>query len=179
MTEKLLVTYASVKGYTTGIARVIGDVLRAGGAVVHVLPLNQVSKIEAYHSVVLGSPVYEEHWPEQAVAFLKEHRKHLSKIPIALFIVTTNLRETPEEHSQRVRRYVESMLQIAPELKPVDVGMFTGAFDSRQWQLSTLLALKAKGELPLDGDYRDWSAIRAWAAKIRPYLIQQPAAAGL
>jgi menaquinone-dependent protoporphyrinogen oxidase len=86
MDEKVLVTYASMMGATTGIARVIGDVFRADGALVHVLPVNQVGNVEDYHSVVIGSPIHEGQWLEQVVMFLEQYREFLSKIPVALFV---------------------------------------------------------------------------------------------
>lgn len=179
MDEKVLVAYASVMGATTGIARVIGDVLRASGAEVHVLPVNQVGSIENYRSVVLGSPIYEGRWLENAVMFLEQYREFLSRIPVALFVVRTDLRDKPEERRLRLYRYLDPMLHRTPEIQPIDeIGIFTGSFSSKQWPLPTLLALKAKGELPPDGDYRDWNAIRAWATHIRPLLIHRTAAAG-
>lgn len=178
MDERVLVTYASLMGATTGIARMIGDEFRAGGAVVHVLPVNQVSNLENYRLVVLGSPIHEGHWIEQAVMFLEENRAFLSKIPVALFVVATNLRENADERRQRIHRYLDPILRQTPEIKPLDIGVFTGAFNSKQWPLPTLLALKARGELPPDGDFRDWSTIRAWAKEVFPRLLHHTAAAG-
>lgn len=178
MDEKVLVAYASVMGSTTGIARAIGDEIRAGGVVVHVLPVNQVGNVENYHSVVLGSPIYEEHWLEPVIVFLEQHRQFLSKIPVAFFVVSANPRENPDDRQKRVHHYLDPILQRTPAIEPIEVGIFTGSFNSRQWTLPTLLALKAKDELPPDGDYRDWDFIRAWARHIRSRLIRQPAAAG-
>jgi menaquinone-dependent protoporphyrinogen oxidase len=166
-------------GSTTGIARAIGDEIRAGGAVVHVLPVNQVGAVEKYRSVIVGSPLYDGRWLEPVTLFMEHHREFLSKIPVALFAVTAYPRENADDRLLRVRRYLDPMLQKSPEIKPVAVGIFTGAFNSRQWALPTLLAYKAKDELPPDGDYRDWAAIRAWARHVRPYLIQHRAAAGM
>jgi menaquinone-dependent protoporphyrinogen oxidase len=168
----VLVTYASVMGSTTGIAKVIGDELRASGAVVHVLPVRQVSRIENYRSVILGSPIYEGQWLEEAVAFLEHYRTYLSHIPVAYFVVSA-VRETFEERQQRAKRVLELVLHRTPEVKPTDIGVFSGAFNSKQWTLPALLALKAKGELPPDGDCRDWLAIRAWAYRIHPHLISE------
>ena len=179
MDERVLVTYASVMGSTTGIARVIGDEIRAGGAMVQVFPVNQVTSVENYRSVILGSPMYEGRWLEPVTLFLEQHRDFLSKLPVALFVVIPNLLENADDRLLRARSYLDPMLQRPPEIKPIEVGVFTGSFNSRQWALPTLLTLKTKGELPPDGDYRDWNAIRAWARHIRPYLMHHPAAAGM
>lgn len=179
MDERVLVTYASVMGSTTGVARAIGDEIRAGGANVHVLPVNQVGAVENYRSVILGSPLYEGRWLEPVTLFLEQHREFLSTIPAALFTVCFNPHENADDRLLRVRRYLEPILRKSPEINPVEIGVFTGAFNSRQWALPKLLAYKAKGELPPDGDYRDWNAIRAWARHIRPLLLSKPAAAGV
>lgn len=179
MDERVLVTYASVMGSTTGIARVIGNEIRASGAIVHVLPVNQVGAVESYSSVVLGSPMYDGRWLDPVLLFLEQHREVLAKIPVSLFVVTANPRENADDRLHRVRQYLNPILRTPPEIKPIEIGIFTGAFNSRQWALPTLLALKARDELPPDGDYRDWNAIRTWAQHISPRLVSQTAAAGM
>lgn len=177
MDERILVTYATIMGATTGIARAIGIELRAGGAAVRVLPIEQVGKVEEYRSVIVGSPIYEGNWLEPAVTFLEQNRLSLSRIPVAFFAVCAKRKETLEDQQCRVQWAMDRVLGCVPEIKPVDIDRFTGAFNSRRWPLPTLLSLKAQGELPLDGDYRDWDAIRAWAMKILPLLTPQKALA--
>jgi menaquinone-dependent protoporphyrinogen oxidase len=177
MDGSVLVTYASFMGATTGIAKAIGDELRASGAAVDVLPVRQITKIEKYRSVILGSPVHEGQWLEEAVAFVEHYETYLSTIPVAYFVVSS-IRETFEERQLRAKRVLEPVLQRTPEVKPTDIGVFAGAFNSKQWTLPALLAMKAKGELPSDGDYRDWLAIRAWAHRIHPHIVPQLVTAG-
>ena len=177
MDERVLVTYASIMGATTGIARAIGIELRASGAAVRVLPIEHVSSLEDYRSVIVGSPIYEGSWLESAVTFLEQYRDLLSKIPVAYFVVYAKTHQSDDQQQLRTQHSINAVLERLPEIKPVDIGRFTGAFNSRRWTLPTLLALKASGELPLDGDYRDWEAIRAWAIKVLPLLNSQTAAA--
>jgi menaquinone-dependent protoporphyrinogen oxidase len=175
MDERILVTYATLMGATTGIARAIGIEIRAGGTAVRVLPIEHVGKIDEYRSVIVGSPIYEGNWLEPAVTYLQQHRVALSKIPVAFFAVCAKRNETLTDQECRVQRAMDRVLERFPDIKPVDIGIFTGAFNSKRWTLPTLLSLKAQGELPLDGDFRDWEVIRAWAVKILPLLTPQAA----
>jgi hypothetical protein len=57
--------------------------------------------------------------------------------------------------------------------RPVREGLFAGSLDAGRMPLSVdalmLRAAVAFGALP-QGDHRDWKAIRAWAAELRPVL---------
>ncbi|CAG0950177.1 menaquinone-dependent protoporphyrinogen oxidase [Anaerolineae bacterium] len=175
MDERILVTYATIMGATTGIARAIGIELRASGAAVRVLPIDHVSRPENYRSIIIGSPIYEGLWLDTATAFLEQQRELLSQIPVAYFVVHARNNKSADEQQRHVQRCIKAIHDKVPEIEPVDVGVFAGAFNSRSWTLSTLLALKAQGDLPLDGDYRDWNAIQAWARQVLPLLTQKAA----
>lgn len=179
MNDKILVTYASVKGSTTGVARTIGDVLRQERVDVDVLPIGQVIGPSPYRAVILGSAVYGGHWLEEAVEFLETYRSALSRMPVAYFIVCLTLREDTHEHRRKVQDYIAPVLKATPEVRPVDIGAFSGAFDTRQWPLAILLSLKAMGELPPEGDFRDWEKIATWARSTHAKLQRKSMAAAV
>lgn len=168
MDTQVLVTYASLMGATTGIARAIGEELRASGISVHILPVHQVNRVEKYRSVIVGSPIYDGRWLDPAVLFVDEHRDYLNNVPLAYFTVCPHCKESQDIRQARVDRAMAPILQMTSKNPPAAIGVFSGAFNSRQWSLVTLLALKARDELPLDGDFRDWQAIRAWARQLAP-----------
>ena len=61
------------------------------------------------------------------------------------------------------------MLDKAPQVKPVSAAFFAGKLDySRLDLLSRLFVQIIIGARP--GDYRNWDAIRAWAASVRQML---------
>ncbi len=173
MDGKLLVTYASVKGSTVGVARTIGDELHSQGAQVEALPINLVRGVSEYSAVVIGSAIYGHQWLESAVEFLQTYRAYLSHIPVAYFVVCVTMRENNAAHRGTVLSYLAPVQEALPEIKPVAIGAFAGAFNSRQWALPLLLMLKARHELPPEGDFRNWKAIRAWARDLHPLLAQK------
>ena len=54
-------------------------------------------------------------------------------------------------------------------VQPVDVGLFAGTMDYSK--LSFVLRLVIKAMKVPEGDFRNWDAIRDWAANVRPMLL--------
>jgi menaquinone-dependent protoporphyrinogen oxidase len=66
---------------------------------------------------------------------------------------------------------VNQMRARAPQVQPVDVGLFAGKMDFKALSLPLRLIVKAmKSE---EGDFRDWDAIREWATSVRPALLDR------
>ncbi|NDJ63235.1 MAG: hypothetical protein GYB67_19095 [Chloroflexi bacterium] len=169
MSPKILVTYASIKGSTTGVARTIGEQLRRDGTQVDILPINLVMGVGQYTAVVVGSAIYGGAWLEAAAEFVETYRDALSHVPVAYFVVCLSTCEETAE--AEARSYLMPVLEAVPEIHPVDTGVFAGAFDAKKWPLTILLSLKALGKLPPEGDFRNWKAIRRWTEQIRPALL--------
>ena len=83
--KNVLVAYASKRGSTAEIAEAISDKLRESGLGVECMPADQVSTLEAYDAVVLGSAVYIKHWRGDARRFLRRHADELSRRPFWVF----------------------------------------------------------------------------------------------
>ena len=64
---------------------------------------------------------------------------------------------------------VGSTLEKAPLVKPVSIGFFGGELDYGKLKLLPKLFVKfiIRG---VEGDYRNWDAIREWVEVIRPQL---------
>jgi menaquinone-dependent protoporphyrinogen oxidase len=60
MNNKILVTYASRAGSTAGVAEAIGKTLAENGALVDVIPMNEIKDLSPYQAVPFavqnGSP---------------------------------------------------------------------------------------------------------------------------
>ncbi|MEW6635790.1 MAG: flavodoxin domain-containing protein [Actinomycetota bacterium] len=158
---RVLVAAASRHGATAQIAGEIGVALRdgaGGGIVVDVLPAEEVSSLEGYDAVVLGSAVYAGRWLESARKLAERHAETLSRRPTWLF--SSGPVGDP----------------LKPEEDPVDVAeilkatgarehrVFPGRLDRRELgfaEKAIVLALRAP-----EGDFRDWEAVRAWAREI-------------
>ena len=97
----------------------------------------------------------------------------LARVPVAHFCVCLAAAEDTEENRTATAGYLEKLRQAAPEVEPVDVGLFAGAVlnDTEEFKrLFPLLRIPvmAMAEEP---DHRDWEAIRAWAEGLRPKLF--------
>lgn len=170
MDQCVLVAYASKHGATEEIARRIGEVLGPAGLKVDVLPVDQVSDLQAYSAVVLGSAVYVGQWRKEAVRFLTEHERALAQKPVWLFSSGPTGEGDPVELMQGFR-FPEALQGVADRIAPRDVAFFHGALDPQRLSLGEKLVVKGV-RAPL-GDFRDWQAIAAWAESIRASLTTE------
>ena len=165
MSEKILVTYASVQGSTAEVAQAIARTLQQQQrAEVDVLPVAAVRDVAPYDAVVVGSAVRGGRWLPEAVHFVAQHRAALQGRPVAYFLVCLTLREDTPANRSRALDFLEPVLAAVPEVAPVAVGMFAGRFDPRQLSFVQRLSLRLRGAGVPGGDFRDWGTIREWAA---------------
>jgi len=162
--QRILVAYATKAGATQGVSELIGRELGAGGASVEVLPAADVQDVAGYEAVVVGSGIRMGQWYSEALDLVSAHAAALSTKPVAYFVVCGTMRECTGENRETVLGYFDQVQKRAPEVDPVDVGLFAGAIDPSKLGFAARLILKAtKAEL---GDWRDWDAIQAWAAEL-------------
>jgi menaquinone-dependent protoporphyrinogen oxidase len=167
MDSKVLVAYASKYGATAEIAEKIGAVLRQAGLDADVLPVERVGDLAPYDTVVLGSAVYMGQWRKEAVTFLEANEQALAARPVWLFS------SGPTGEGDPVKlvngwRFPTAQQPIAERLKPRDIAVFHGLLDTKKLNLAEKLVIK--GVKAPTGDFRDWEAIRAWAAGIAAAL---------
>ncbi len=191
--NKILVTYATNAGSTAKIAEAVADEL-AKTANVDVLPLDKVTNLEGYSSVVLGAPMIVG-WHRGALAFLTRHQTVLGQKKVAIFVTCVNLTKTDETSLEGVSLFIDEKLPKAPKnparlsfkenystlknyltpilklVKPVSIGVFGGSlqyFSMKWWQVPfVLLAIQAA-----PGDKRNWKAIAEWAGQVAGKLAE-------
>jgi len=164
---KVLVTAASMHGATAEIAQAIAQTLSEQGLVVTVLPPGDVTSVREYDAVVIGSAVYVGHWLDAAKDLVKRCHDGLVTRPVWLF-------------SSGPVGDPAGRLARAMDTDPVDVvgiRVATGAQDHRMFagrvdrklltrpQRASLLVFRG-----LEGDFRDWAAVRQWADGIARQL---------
>ena len=158
---RVLVCAASRHGATAEIAERIGEVLRRS-AEVTVLPPEQVRRVDGYDAYVLGSAVYMGHWQTSALELIERNAPAFDERPVWLFS-SGPIGDPPK-----------------PDEQPVDVGQVvraTGAREHRLFSGRLDKSLLAFGERAIavafrapEGDFRDWTAIEAWATGIADAL---------
>lgn len=172
---KVLVAYASRLGGTRGIAEAIGKGLDSRGHEVVVKSVSDVSSVDAFDAIVLGSGVFANHWHKPALEFGRRHEAMLKARPLWLFssgpvgdIKNPGPLADPKE-----------VAALRERLHPRDHQIFWGSLDRAtldRSDLGTFSRFISKRFIP-EGDWRDWPAIDAWAGVIAASLPRASAVA--
>jgi menaquinone-dependent protoporphyrinogen oxidase len=153
----ILVAYASKKGSTAEIAQAIGKELQAAGHLVDVMEMMSVSSLEGYNSVVIGAPFYIGNITDMG-KFIIRYRDALKKVPVAAFAVgLAPLGKDPADRDNAMRKLQKTLEPLAP----VTTTIFAGRLDLTKlsW-FQKWITERVKSPV---GDFRDWTAIAAWA----------------
>jgi menaquinone-dependent protoporphyrinogen oxidase len=165
--SKVLIAYASAAGSTAEVAEAIGKTLREQGTTVDVRRAKEAGDLGGYDAVVLGTGVRAGRTYAEAAKFLETHQSALTTMPVAGFVVCLTMKEKTDENCRQAEGYLDAMFEAVPGVQPVHKGMFAGNLDYARlpWLLGQILKWMKKEP---GGDYRDWDAIRDWAANLPP-----------
>lgn len=160
---KVLVTAASKHGATAEIADAVAAKIREAGIEVELRQPEAVTDVAAYDAVVIGSGIYAGRWLEPARRLTERQYAALRERPLWLF--SSGPIGDPLEPTEEPRDGAE----LRKSLGARDHRVFAGRLNREDlgWVERTITGmLKAP-----DGDFRDWDAIRAWAADIAAALM--------
>lgn len=161
MNQKVLVTYASKAGSTMEVAQAVAKELNNRGFTVDVRPVKQVTSVDGYTAVVVGSAVRIGSPLPEAVKFIEKNAPALSKLPVAFF--TVHLMNMGDDDTSRKAR----LAYLDPARKLVTLkheAFFAGVGDMSK--VSFFEGLIGKMVKSPEGDFRDWKAISGWAQSI-------------
>ena len=172
MKNRILVTYASQAGTTTGVAEAIGKSLVEGGAQVDVLPMKNVIDLIPYRAVVAGSAIRGQKWLPEAMQFIRDHQAEFASKPFASFMVCITLSmANADQYREGLKGWMKPVRDL---VHPFSEGYFAGALDFSMLPISfNVLAMRFVVLLGIwkGGNHRDWNAIRLWAESLLPRLL--------
>lgn len=167
----VLVTAASRYGATGDIAAAIAEELRSHGLSVDQPAPQDVGSLAGYDAVVLGSAVYTGHWLEPAMALAERVAHDAPDRPVWLFS-SGPVGDPSRKLVQQMSGDPVDLSKVRSETHARDHRMFAGKLERRHLGFAQRLALAFfRG---LEGDFRDVTAIKGWAAGIAGSL-QDPA----
>ena len=166
---RILVTAASRHGATAEIATALAGALadstagRAGALTAVALPVDHRPDPASFDAVILGSAVYAGHWIEAAREYGAGHASTLRGRPVWLFS-SGPIGEPPFPPDEPY-----DVQPLTDLLGARGHRVFPGRLDTSRLSFGERAMVTAM-RAPL-GDFRDWDAVRAWAAEIAGLLI--------
>jgi menaquinone-dependent protoporphyrinogen oxidase len=155
----VLIAVASKHGGTNGIANIVADELQRMGFHFTVEDVDDVSSVEPYDAVIVGSAVYMGKWLPEAEQFAHRFTLELAKVPVWLFSSGPIGKGDPQPHGDPA-----GIDDIIHETSARGHKIFVGRLEKDQLGLKErliTLAIRAP-----QGDFREWEVIRAWAREI-------------
>ena len=159
---KVLVTAGSRHGSTKEIGQEIAAQVRASGHDCEFVNPNDVTSIEEYDAVVIGSAIYVGQWMKEAKDFIERFQDDLTERKVWLF--SSGLSDTPSKEANSTPALLSRMGAVgATEHK-----RFAGKLVVIQLSVAERAAIMAaRGKY---GDARDMAAVRRWANRIATAL---------
>ncbi len=174
MPRKVLVVYASRHGGNRGIAERIAATLAAERLDCRVASVHDKPDPATADAVVAGSGVYFGNWLGEGKRWLRVNSKALRERPVWLF--SSGPVGPPTEDAKRDALLPRSIAELESWARPRGHEIFAGAFDRNDPPKSIgerlMRLLPASRNLLPTGDFREWSAIDAWARSIAAELKQ-------
>lgn len=164
---RVLVVYASRYGATRGIAERITAELNERGHRAAMVSAGKAAAVEGYDAFVVGSAVFIGRWMKEASEFVRRNSAALADRPVWLFS-SGPIGQTTDEVKVLESSVPKDIAELEPLVHPRGHRVFFGAFDHTKLGLGHKLvfAMPAMKRLMVDGDYRDWKEIDAWADEI-------------
>jgi menaquinone-dependent protoporphyrinogen oxidase len=170
MENRVLVAYGTKYGGTAEIAEKIGQQLGEAGLRAEVLPADRVGDIASYQAVVLGSAVYMGRWRKEAAKFLQTNEAELAGRPVWIFSSGPTGEGDPLELMQGWT-FPAGLQPIADRIQPRDITAFHGVMEMQKLNFFERFIIN---RIPAPvGDFRDWTAISAWAQGIAAALKEE------
>jgi menaquinone-dependent protoporphyrinogen oxidase len=156
MSARVLVAYATKLGSTGEIAEAIAQVLRDGGHRAFAMPARDVTSLDDWDAVILGSALYAAYWQKDARRFAERFREDLQARPLWLF-----------SGGPLDRRLAKADQPITPHGAEITAGLGARGHRTFGGRLSPTADVDPQVlQTHRIGDFRDWQAIVEYGYRI-------------
>ena len=156
MSARVLVAYATKLGSTREIAETIAHVLRDGGHEAAAVAVRDVTSLDGWDAVVLGSALYAAYWQRDARRFTERFHNDLKARPLWLF-----------SSGPLDRRLARADQPITPHGAEITAGLGARAHRTFGGRLVATADVPAQVlQTHRLGDFRDWQRIVEYAYRI-------------
>jgi menaquinone-dependent protoporphyrinogen oxidase len=136
----------------------MGEIAARNNLAVEVLPVEKVTDLGPYRTVILGSAIRTGNLLPEVMTFIEKNQAALQQKAFSVFIVCMTLQEDTQENRQKVSAYLDPVRAL---VKPASEGLFAGVMNPSKLKLLERLIILAM-KTP-SGDFRKWDQINAWA----------------
>ncbi len=154
---RVLVTWGSKRGGTEGIARMLGEALKADGIEVDILPPGQAVQAATFDAAVVGGALYASRWHRDARRFVNLQTKRLRRVPVWFFSSGPLDDSADRGEIPPVKQARALMDRVGAQGHITFGGRLTP--DARGFPASAMAKTHS-------GDWRRPDRIRAWASEI-------------
>lgn len=165
---QVLVTVGSRHGSTREIGAEIADVLERSGHTVTILDPEDVTNLDGFDAVVLGSAVYVGRFTESVRALADRLEGRLAEVALWLFW------SGPIGNPPRPSEQPDDVRNLVRRLVPRGQHEFGGRVERTELAMAERALVAMVGAKP--GDYRDFEEIDLWAESIAAKLHARPRA---
>lgn len=163
----VLVVYESDNGQAEKVARCLADTLSGGGHRVQFSRASQRPGLEGVDAVVVGGSVRMGKHQKALVAFCRDNRDALLKLPNAFFSVSVSARRRFGSSQREVAKILSGFIK-ATGFTPDRLWPIAGALKYTRYpfHIRAMLVLIARmtggdTDTSRDWEYTDWNAVRA------------------
>lgn len=160
---RVLVSAASRHGATAEIGEAIATALREAGVDAECRPPERVEVTSDYDAFVFGSAVYAGHWLPDAIDLCERLGPDLKGRPVWVF---SSGPVGPEDSKLVKKMWTDpvDLEQVRETTGAIEHRMFAGRLERSELGRAQRVALFFFKRL--DGDFRAWPKVRAWAEEI-------------
>ena len=172
---KVLVAYSSWAGSTRSIAEKIVEIVSENGLEADLMQAKDVRSISDYQSIFLGTSIHMGNTGGAFKRLLRRFHKELPGKSVAVFVVCANMLKDCAETREETTGWLNKSMDKFPDVKPVSVGLFSGALFVEGDEFKTLNPMAKQMIHSMEEnmvkehgktDFRDMDKVSEWTKEV-------------